>query len=112
MMRRVDLHSECLSHRASIADMQRLLGTSDSSSTQAYPVVHHLRGGTDALLIGTISREALIQIYERWRQRDREHVIDFLDPTCWLLEADGHSPAMNRMPLHVAPATEVQDVFL
>jgi len=108
VMRRVDCHSECLSHRTNLSDMRRLL---DKSKEQFFPVVHHLRGGVDALLIGTMARDAIHTVIERRKLRDSD-VIDFLEPAQWLQEVQSSSPLVNRMPLHVKPDTAVKDVFL
>jgi len=112
VMRRVDHHSECLSHRASLSDMQRLLSNSPAD-TDSFPIVHHISGGVEALLIGTIAREGIQQILDMRQRWEREAVVDFLEPSQWLHEAQsGQHALMNRMPLHVSPTTEVKNVFL
>lgn len=109
-MRRLDLHSDCLSHRASLSDMQRLLNKSPEQ--QFFPVVHYLRGGTEALLVGEMSRAAIQQVLDVRGAWERDLVIDFLEPSQWLQEAQSSTPLLNRMPAHVPPYTQVKDLFL
>merc|ERR1712000_47487 len=121
LMRRVDVHSECLSSLSSLSDVERLL--EKFPSNKFFPIVHHLRGGVDAMLMGSVTRDALEEIKQtspsqhKW---EKDLIVDFLDPLHWqkghpLHGQRGHqqrSNRVNRMPLHVSPQTPIEDVYL
>lgn len=111
VMRPLDTHSECLSNPASLTDIHRLLALPEKQYP-FFPIVHHLRGGVDALLMGVISRENLDMIQSQrsaQQEWERDLAIDFLDPMQW---QQNQQELITRMPLHVGHHTMVKDVYL
>jgi len=109
VMRRLDVHSECLTHRTTLNDVQKVLEKCKEDTM--FPIVHRLSGGLDALLVGDMLRTNLEEFLASRKSWSGDTVIDLLDPAQWH-QASAKHETVNRMPLHVPPKTPVKDVYL
>jgi len=118
VMRPLDSHSECLPTYASLADINRFLLLPSSLTADIFPIVHHLRGGSDCLLMGTVSRQALKNIVaQRSGQGQRfegDLVVNFMEPMQYQSHEsqDDTRELVDRMPLVVHHLMPVKDVYL
>eukprot|EP00747_Dinoflagellata_sp_TGD_P026628 gnl/TRDRNA2_/TRDRNA2_132071_c2_seq2.p1 gnl/TRDRNA2_/TRDRNA2_132071_c2~~gnl/TRDRNA2_/TRDRNA2_132071_c2_seq2.p1 ORF type:complete len:275 (+),score=53.69 gnl/TRDRNA2_/TRDRNA2_132071_c2_seq2:124-948(+) len=108
IMRRLDLHTECIQQCTTLRELQQLLASPEGG--EHFAIVHHDDVLGESLLQGSVSRESLEHLLLHAPAKNSEETLDLLKPALRL--EDGSLLMVSRQPLTVPPTMTVQDVYI